>query len=57
MVSKSSNMNERELFKEIKITNFDDIIVGPQNIHCKKNISNLSWHLKVSSKYVMTFKP
>jgi hypothetical protein len=57
MVSKSSNMNERELFNEIQITNFYAIIVSPQNIHCKKNISNLSRHLKVSSKYVMTFKP
>jgi hypothetical protein len=47
MVSKSSNMNERELFNEIQITIFDGMIVSPQNIHYKKNISNLSRHLKV----------
>jgi hypothetical protein len=32
-ISKSLNMNERELFNEIKTTDFDDIITNPQNIH------------------------
>ncbi len=39
-ISKSLNMNERELFNEIKTTDFHDIITNPQNIHSKK-ICNL----------------
>jgi hypothetical protein len=55
MVSKSSNMNERELFNEIETRDFDDIIINPQNIHSKIYICSLSWHLKVFSKYIMAF--
>jgi len=55
LVSKSSNMNERELFNEIQTIDFDDIIAHPQKIHCKKNIWNLLKHLKIFSKYFITF--
>jgi hypothetical protein len=48
-------MNEREPFNEIQTIDFDDIIAHPQNIHYKKNIWNLLKHLRIFSKYFITF--
>jgi len=41
IVSKSSNMNERELLNEIQTTNFDYIIINSQNINYKIYICSL----------------
>jgi hypothetical protein len=41
IVSKSSNMNERELLNEIQTTHFDYIIINSQNINYKKCICSL----------------
>ncbi len=48
----SSNTNERKLINEIQTIDFDDIIINPQNLTCKKKCIVLR-HLKVYSKYVM----
>jgi hypothetical protein len=53
-VSRSSNMNESKLLNEIQITNFDDIIFNPQNIHHKTNICSLLQHI-TDSINVMAF--
>jgi hypothetical protein len=50
IVSKSSNMNERDLLNKLQTTNFDDIFKNPKNIQGYPNILSLLWHLKVSSK-------
>jgi hypothetical protein len=41
IVSKSSNINERESFNEIQTTNSNDIITNSQNIDYKKYICSL----------------
>jgi hypothetical protein len=46
-------MNERELSNEIQTTNFNDIIINPQNINFKKYICSLLQHLKFYNKHVM----
>jgi hypothetical protein len=55
-MSKSLNMNERELLNEMQTIDFDKITSEPQNIHSKKYILCLLQHLKVFSKYIMAFE-
>jgi hypothetical protein len=54
-ISKSSNMNERDLLNKLQTTHFDDILKYPQNIQWNPNILSLLWHLKVFSKHVIDF--
>jgi hypothetical protein len=53
IVSKSSNMNERDLLNNLQTTNFDDIFKNHKNIKGNPIILSLLQHLKVSSKHVM----
>jgi len=53
ILSKSSNINERELLNEIQTINFDDIITNSQNIDYNKYICSLLRLKKIYSKYVM----
>ncbi len=55
IVSKSSNMNERDLLNNLQTTNFDDIFKNRKNIKGNPIILSLLQHLKVSSKHVMAF--
>ncbi len=54
-VSKSSNMNERDLLNKLQTTHFDDILKYLQNIQGNSNIFSLLRHLKCYSKHVIVF--